>query len=73
MVSRAYMDKKPVFGPSKGRLFLDQQALPVLIDVAGTAEVALDRLSTAARAAPLPMFGLAFFTGALLGRLVARK
>jgi hypothetical protein len=69
MVSRAYMDKKPLHGPSRAKRFLDQSALPALIDVAGTTEVALDRLSTAARAAPLPMFVLALLTGALLASL----
>jgi hypothetical protein len=69
MVSRAYLDKKPSSGPNQAKLFLDQTALPALIDTAGTAEVALDRLGTAARAAPIPMFVLFLLTGALLARL----
>jgi hypothetical protein len=70
MVSRAYLDQKQVSGPTRGKLFLDQAALPALIDAAAAAEGALERLASCARAAPLPMFGLALLIGATLGRLI---
>jgi len=72
-ISRDYLLKKPP-GPSAPKLFLDTRVIPLIVNIAGGAEVALDR--TAVRSGIRPAVILAGAVGAvslaLLGALRLR-
>lgn len=71
MVSKSYMlEKKP--GPSSLRVFIDQQVIPVGINMAGAVEGVLERVSVRTRQQPATAVGAALTTAMLLSMLSRR-
>ena len=62
IIGRDYLLKKPA-GPSAPKLFLDTQIVPLVVNMAGAVETALDRAS--ARSGVRPGVILAGITGCL--------
>ena len=72
MVSASYMVSKPA-PPSALMRFIDQQAIPVAIDAAGSMEMALEHAAVAARKSPLAALAMAVGFGWLIAALVGRR
>ena len=71
MVNKSYMvATKPA--PSEVKLFIDQQVIPVGINLAGSVEGLLERVAVRARAQPATAVGAAFTTAMLLSMLTRR-
>ena len=51
LIGRDYLLKKPS-GPSKPKLFFDTKAVPLVVNLAGGLEVALDRASSRTGVSP---------------------
>lgn len=72
MVNSTYMLARPA-PPSPPKLFLDQQVIPALIDLAGAVEAGLERVATWTRCAPVPSVAAAFTAGILFAWFAARR
>lgn len=69
MVDRGYLLDKPA-PPSPVMVFIDQKVIPVAIDAAGTAEVALNQMFVATRKRPFTGLGIALSLGYLAAVLL---
>ena len=72
MVDKSYLLAKPP-APSGLKVFLDQRALPVAIDAAGSVELGLDRTKIAVRENPAMAMVLALGFGWVLALLLAGR
>lgn len=71
MVSKSYMTEKKS-APSGVQVFIDQQVIPVGINMAGAVEGLLERVAVRARKQPATAVGAAF-TVAMLLSMVTRR
>lgn len=72
MVTQAYMLDKPK-APGPAKRWLDQAAIPALIDAAASGEAVLERVASLTRRAPGPMLLSGCFAGLWAGRLLLRR
>ena len=72
MVTKSYMLDRPP-PPSPAKVFVNQQAIPRLIDAAGGFETLLQRMSNGARRRPGVAVISAFGCGWVLRRVVQRR